>query len=359
MVKNIAELKIELMSLGMRSEPGAFKGRKRGAGPAGGRFFQFKDDSCANVPLWPHFTTKSPYELRDNLVYLNNSLFDEVMLLPVPQFHSKLTSDNIPMRKIALLHGTDCVASTVVQSCMYWKEHCPCQFCGIELSLHSGDTTAVKTPQQLREVIGAAIAEGVCKHITLTIGSVPSPDKGATIYSKILQEIKQYYDIPIHVQLEPPEDTKYLEQLHESGADTVGIHIESFDLKVLHTVCPGKTRISIENYKKAWQFATDLFGECQVDSYMLVGLGESDRGILEGSKLLLELGVIPYVVPFRPISGTPLEAYSSPSSNRLIDLFTQLAVLLHDYGVNPTKCKAGCVRCGACSPLTEAYKYLV
>jgi radical SAM protein (TIGR04043 family) len=358
MAKSIAELKIELLSYGMRSEQGAFKGRKLGAGPAGGRFFKLKDGSCVNVPLWPHFATKSPYLLKDNQVFFEDSLIKDLELLPIPNFYSKLTSDNIPMKKVALLHGTDCIASTVVQSCIYWKENCPCQFCGIELSLQSGDTIAVKTPQQLREVVGAAINEGVCSHMTLTIGSLPRADKGAAIYGAIIKEVKKYYDVSIHIQLEPPANIKSLEALHQNGADTIGIHMESFDPKVLQTVCPGKTRISIDNYKKAWRAAVDLFGENQVDSYVLAGLGESNQSILDGSKLLLELGVIPYVVPFRPISGTPLATHSSPSPHRLIDLFTQLAVLLRTYRIDPTQNNAGCVRCGACSPLTEAFKYL-
>lgn len=358
MSKSIAELKIELQSLGMRSEIGVNKGRRGGAGPAGGRFFRFKDGSCANIPLWPSFTNKSPYLLKGNQIFLNNFVLRDIELLPIPHFYSKLTSDNIPMSKIALLHGSDCLASTVVQTCVYWKKNLPCQFCGIQLSFQSGDTIAKKTPKQLREVVGAAIEEKICRHMTLTMGSLSRPDKGAAIYAEIVREIKKYYDIPIHVQLEPPEKIQFLEDLRDVGVDTIGIHIESFDDKVLRTICPGKVQISLEQYKESWKSAVELFGKNQVESYVLVGLGESDQSIIQGSKLLLKLGVIPYVVPFRPISGTPLENHPTPSSSRLLNLFIQLARLLRDYNIDPTKNKAGCVRCGACSPLTEAYRYL-
>ena len=358
MVKTIAELKIELQSLGMKSESGVIKGRKGGAGPAGGRCFQFKDGSSANVPLWPAFTEKSPYSLKNGQVYFNNSLMEDIQLVPIPKFYSKFTSDNVCMKKIARLHGTECIASTVVQTCQYWKNNLSCQFCGIELSLQSGDTIAKKTPKQLREVVGAAIEENICRHMTLTIGSLPRKDKGAAIYADIVREIKQYYDIPIHVQLEPPENLQSLEDLQQIGVDTVGIHLESFDNNILQVVCPGKVQIPFEKYKDAWKSAVQLFGENQVDSYLLVGLGESDQSILEGCAVLLQLGVIPYVVPFRPIPGTPLEASSTPSPTRLLRLFTQIAQQLRDFGVDPTKNKAGCVRCGDCSPLTEAYKYL-
>ncbi|HUX98335.1 MAG TPA: MSMEG_0568 family radical SAM protein [Candidatus Deferrimicrobium sp.] len=357
MNRSIAELKIDLLSQGMKTDIEA-KGRKGGAGPAGGRFFHLKDGSCVNVPLWSLFTEKSPYILQEGKVFFNNVQVENIQLIPIPKFYSKFTSDHIPMKKVALLHGTDCIASTVVQKCIYWQKNLPCQFCGIELSLKSGDTIVKKTPNQLREVVGAAIEENVCQHMTLTIGSLARPDKGAAIYADIVREIKQYYEIPIHVQLEPPKSTKYLEDLYKIGVDTMGIHIESFDQNVLRTVCPGKIQIALNKYTDAWKSAVELFGECQVESYILVGIGESDQSVLKGAEFLSSLGVIPYIVPFRPISGSILENNPSPSFSRLLNLFTQIAQLLRDSGMDPLKNSAGCVRCGACSPLTEAYKYL-
>jgi radical SAM protein (TIGR04043 family) len=357
MEKSIAELKIELLSMGMRSE-GIFKGRKGGAGPTGGRFFRLKDGSCVNVPLLPEFTKTSPYSLNNDQVFLNNILVNDIQLIPTPNFYSRKTSDHFPMRKIALLHGTDCIASTVIQTCNYWRKNLACHFCGVELSLRSGDTFVVKSPQQLRDVVGAAIEEKVCRHMTLTIGSPSTIDKGAAVYITIVKEIKQYYDIPIHVQLETPSDMKWLKALHENAIDTIGIHIESFDKCVLHTICPGKAQIPSEKYETAWKSAVELFGEYQVDSYIILGLGESDASVIKGAETLLRMGVIPYIVPFRPISGTPLASHPTPAPSRVINIFTQVAQMMRDYGVDPMKNKAGCVRCGACSPLTEAVKYL-
>lgn len=357
MEKSIAELKIELLSMGIRSQ-GIDKGRKGGAGPAGGRFFRLKDNSCVNAPLWPNYTERSPYYLHNDQVFFNDTPLDDVHLISTPNFYSRSTSDKIPMKKIALLHGLNCIASTIIQTCIYWKKHLSCQFCGIELSLQAGETIPIKKPQQLREVVGVAIEEKVCRHMTLTIGSLPRDDKGAAFYINVVKEIKQYYDIPIHVQLEPPKYKKYLENLQKNEVDTIGIHIESFDSNVLQTICPGKVQISLGEYEDAWKTAFMLFGENQVDSYIILGLGETDLSVIEGSEFLLERGVIPYLVPFRPISGTPMEATSTPAPSRLIKVFTQIAQLLRDYGIDPTQNKAGCVRCGACSPLTEAFKYL-
>ena len=99
MVQSIAELKIALMANGMKSDAEINKGRKGGAGPAGGRFFRLKDGSCVNVPLWPSFTKKSPYSLKQSQVYYNDSILKDVELIPAPKFYSKLTRLNLISKK--------------------------------------------------------------------------------------------------------------------------------------------------------------------------------------------------------------------------------------------------------------------
>jgi biotin synthase-related radical SAM superfamily protein len=86
---------------------------------------------------------------------------------------------------------------------------------------------------------------------------------------------------------------------------------------------------------------------------VIAGLGESDESIINGSKLLAELGVYPFIVPLRPIPGSMLEKEKPPSPDRMRDIYEQVAVILHDTGVSQKKNKAGCVRCRACSALPD------
>jgi hypothetical protein len=41
--------------------------------------------------------------------------------------------------------------------------------------------------------------------------------------------------------------------------------------------------------------------------------------------------------------------------NILIDKYIRAAKLMKEYGVNPLENRAGCVRCGGCSAINEAY----
>ncbi|MFB0563735.1 MAG: MSMEG_0568 family radical SAM protein [Candidatus Lokiarchaeia archaeon] len=353
-------LKTEILCKGVKTEKSIEKGRRVGAGPAGGRYLVLPNNSVVNTPLWPHFANRSNFILRELdygwSLFKNGDKITDVELINPPKFYSRKTLSGQPMYKIALLHGKDCVATTLLQSCVYWSTGNGCKFCGIELSLRIGSTVLRKSPGDLVEVTGAAIEEGVCNHITLTTGTPGTPDRGAKLLAEVTKELKSHYEIPIHVQLEPPK-AGYLELLADVGADTVGIHIENFDRMVLKRVCPGKAKVSFEEYLNAWREAVELFGEAQVSTYVIAGLGEDDQSILEGVETIVRLGVIPFLVPFRPILGTEFENRNPPSADRMIPLYEKVAGILSDYNLDPSRNLAGCVRCGACSSILEAFTY--
>jgi len=352
---NTARLKTELLCLGARTRENIDKGRKGGAGPTGGRYFTLPDETCIEIPLQARFTKDSPFTLvqTDGRWHILRGArqLTEVKPIPRPRFYEKTTSDGLPMRKVAVLHGKDCLASTVYSKCIYWSRGRQCKFCGIEIG-HS-ERLILKQPRQLSEVAEEAFREGAAEHITLTTGTPPGQDKGAMMLAEVTEKIKERVNIPVHVQLEPPKNTKSLEKLRDAGADTVGIHVESFDKKVLSEVCPMKA--GLEDYFKAWKNAVELFGEGQVSTFIIAGLGEKDESILRGAEKSASMGVIPYLLPLRPIIGTAFENESPPSPERMIPLYRGVCQTLKNYGLDPRKNRAGCVRCGACSSLTEAF----
>ncbi|MEM3586158.1 MAG: MSMEG_0568 family radical SAM protein [Candidatus Jordarchaeaceae archaeon] len=355
---NLFKLKTELLCKGVRVEGSIEKGRKYGAGPAGGRYLVLPNNSVVNVPLWPAFADRSDIVLSgfdsNWALFRNENKITDVELVTTPKFYSRKTQSGHLMCKVALIHGKDCLATTLLQRCVHWSEGSGCKFCGIELSLKDKATLLRKNSRDLVEVVGTAIEEGVCRHITLTTGTPNTPDKGAKIFAKVTKEIKGSYKIPIHVQLEPPGE-KYLELLAEVEVDTVGIHIENFDRIILKQVCPGKAKVSFEEYLNAWRKAVELFGEAQVSTYIIAGLGENDESILDGVEKVVSLSVIPFLVPFRPILGTEFEQRSPPSAKRMIHLYEKTAETLRDYGLDPSKNLAGCVHCGACSSILDAF----
>ena len=77
---------------------------------------------------------------------------------------------------------------------------------------------------------------------------------------------------------------------------------------------PGKASVPLARYFDAFAAAVPVFGRGQVSTYILAGLGDTPEAILDISRKLIALGVYPFVVPFVPISGTPLESHPAPTA---------------------------------------------
>jgi radical SAM protein (TIGR04043 family) len=337
-------------------------GRKGGAGPLGGRYFLFENGFIVNAALW-NSTQKTNFVIKES----NNGYFEiydmknkvehsRLKLVQNPRYYNPeyITSDGIPMKKIALVHGIDCLSSTIYQRCVYHGCGEGCKFCGIELSLESGATIEEKNSVQMSEVIAAAKEEGRCNHMTLTSGTDETTDKGAKRYIELLKGIKENYPkLPLHVQIEALDDMSYIDELKNAGAATIGIHLEVLDQNIRNTITPGKSRIRYDLFKKNWEHALEVFGKNQVSSYLLTGFGESPDDFIQGAERVISIGVIPYITPVRSIPG--VKDLPSSNTSSMIEIYTKAAKLMKEYGVNPLKSKAGCVRCGGCSAIKEAF----
>ena len=343
----------DILSLGVRV-PADINGRRSGAGPAEGRALMV-GDLAVNASISSPYSAASPYSLRVGPkgydLYKNERSVGPVSVVPEPAFLGRKTSDGIDYRKIALLHGRDCLASTVLQTCCHWRRAEHCSFCATEVSLKNGMTLARKTPLQLAEVAAAAKALSQVSHVVLTAGTAEPPGSEIAYLAACADAVKQASGLPVHVQFAPPADLTWMDALYEAGVDTVGIHIESFDAATLARVAPAKARIGLPHYRKAWRRAVALFGPNQVSSFLIAGLGEPAASHLQGSQWLADLGVYPFLVPLRPISGSGCGLALPPPADVMRPLYEAVADLLARKGLSAAACKAGCVRCGACSAL--------
>ncbi|NVM44856.1 MAG: radical SAM protein [Candidatus Lokiarchaeota archaeon] len=338
-------------------------GRKGGAGPLGGRYFLFENHAIVNAALW-NDPQKSDFVVKENIdgyfkIYDNQNKIEhsKLKLVQNPNYYSPeyKTTDGIPMKKIALVHGIDCLSSTIYQKCVYQGCGEGCKFCGIELSLENDSTIEEKNHTQMTEVIAAAKKEGRCSHMTLTSGTDESIDKGANRYIELLKGVKNKYpNLPLHIQIEPLEDLSYINELKDAGADTIGIHLEVLDQHIREIITPGKSRMPYDLYVKNWERALEVFGKNQVSSYVLTGFGESPDDFILGTEKVISLGVIPFITPVRSIPGRKDLPTTNP--NVMVEIYSKAAKLMKEYGVNPLKSKAGCVRCGGCSSINDAYK---
>ncbi|EID79190.1 MULTISPECIES: MSMEG_0568 family radical SAM protein [Rhodococcus] len=300
----------------------------------------------------------SPYEVSGNRLLLNGTdMGVEIEPVRRPRFYDLDTADGISYEKIARLHGTNVLATTVVQTCIRYDPAQRCRFCSIEASLQSGSTIAVKKPEQLAEVAEAAVRLDGVTQMIMTTGTSAAKDRGARHLARCVAAVKVVApDLAIQVQCEPPGDLGTITDLRDAGADSIGIHVESLDDEVRRRWMPGKATVPLDEYRAAWREAVRVFGRNQVSTYLLVGLGEDPDELVAGAAELIDMGVYPFVVPFRPLAGTLAveDGAQAPSPALLADVTSRVAKELQAVGMRGADQKAGCAACGACSVLQNA-----
>jgi len=349
----LGQLITELQSKGLRVER-PFETRRGGAGPADAGMI-WVEGVAVTVPVGASYVAGSPFVLcREDEgwgIYRDGARVATADPLERPRFYDLATADGVPYWKIALLH-LDSLASTVLQTCTYWGTSDQCAFCGIELSLQADRTIAVKRPDQLAEVAVAAKELDQVVDVTLTTGSTAAPDRGARYLGRCARAIKQATGLPIEGQFEPPADLGVLDEVHDDGLDSVGMHVESFDPEVLARIAPGKARTGIDGYFRAWERAVEVFGAGQVSTYVILGMGEDPEVTVDGCRRAVDLGVYPFVVPLRPVPGSLMGDCMPPSADYMDRVYRQVAPYLVARGLGSGDVRAGCARCQACSAIS-------
>jgi radical SAM protein (TIGR04043 family) len=350
----------ELQSHGVRLvDPRAgHESRRGGAGPSDHKAMTI-DGMTVMVPVHTAPAFDSPYvvEQPDALgrsrISRDGIPLGDVSFPTRPRFYDRMTADGIPYWKIALLHSRDVLATTVLQTCIRYQSRTKtCQFCAIGQSLAAGRTVEHKTPAQLAEVAKAAVELDGVKHMVMTTGTPPGRDRGAAILAESAAAVKAAVDLPIQGQCEPPDEDFWFARMKDAGVDALGMHLEAVTPDVRSRIMPGKAQVSLDRYFEVFAAAVPVFGRGQVSTYILAGLGDTQEAILATCETLIGLGVYPFVVPFVPISGTPLESHPGPSPSFMHAILAPLASMLLAGGLKSSDIKAGCGKCGACSALS-------
>jgi radical SAM protein (TIGR04043 family) len=339
--------------------------RRGGAGPSDHKALTL-DGMTVMVPVHTAPAHSSPYlvEAPDQAglsrVRRGDTVLGEVQFPRRPRFYDLATADGIPYSRLAVLHGRDVLATTVLQTCVrYVNRTKTCQFCAIGQSLAAGRTTERKTPAQLAEVAKAAVELDGVRHMVMTTGTPPGKDRGAAILAESAEAIKAAVDLPIQGQCEPPDDDAWFTRMRDAGVDTLGMHLEAVTPEVRARIMPGKAQVPLSRYMSAFEAAVAVFGRGQVSTYILAGLGDTAEAILAMGRDLVALGVYPFVVPFVPISGTPLENHPAPTAAFMHSVLGPLAEMLVAANLRAGDSKAGCGKCGACSALSTYERRLV
>ena len=336
--------------------------RRGGAGPTDHKALTI-DGLTAMIPVHTIPAFDSPYVVEKPdpegraRVLKDGAFFADTSFPRRAKFLDLATADDIPYGHIAQLHGKDVLATTVLQTCIrYQSRKKTCKFCAIGQSLAAARTIARKTPEQLAEVARAAVTLDGVKHMVMTTGTPAGADRGARVLCESAEAIRAAVDLPLQGQCEPPENEAWHRRMKDAGIDSLGMHLEVVTPELRQRIMPGKAQVPLEKYFDSFAAAVEVFGWGQVSTYILAGLGDTEEAILAMAGRLTAIGVYPFVVPFVPVTGTPLESHPAPTADFMRRVLAPLARMILDAGMRAEDIKAGCGRCGACSALSAFEK---
>ena len=315
------------------------------------------DNMIVSVPYNKNNPYKSKYflyEENDKTYLTNNIIAIEVKPFPFqsPSWYDHKLTNGKCISDYIQMEGKDVLICSVTTSCCYFSKSEQCSFC----ALNGGNS--VSEESRIDAIIEAfkyiLKNDNSVKSINLTGGNLYTEDKGATQYINILKEIRSVSNIPVVVELSPPDNLALLSALYKAGATAIELNIEIWDEKIRKILMPGKSKISREHYVEAWEKSVEIFGKGNVGSGIIIGL-ENPNSSLEAIKAMIEVGCLPSILPFKPTEGAILENFKNCPPEDILLITNEAAKLLKEKKLSPIN-GPGCIGCGACTLESDMYR---
>lgn len=130
---------------------------------------------------------------------------------------------------------------------------------------------------------------------------------------KLIGAIKERTDLPISVSCQPI-NTENIRRVAEAGAERIGIPLDAATQNLFEKIKgvsaggPYTWRGQFELLKEA----VTIFGRDRVSTHLIVGLGESEKEMINIIQECVDIGIIPALFAFTPVPGTELERENQP-----------------------------------------------
>jgi biotin synthase len=180
------------------------------------------------------------------------------------------------------------------------------------------------------EAIESRAGEGKLLRVCVQSLNYPGFSKDASV---IASAISSKTSVPISVSC-PPMTKREMEQLRLAGVERIGLPLDGATPEVFSKIKGASVKgpYRWETHFKALNDALDIFGVNNVSTHIIVGLGETERDIVEITQKLHDIGVSPSLFAFTPIRGTKLGSLKRPGIGKYRRV--QLARYLISKGIS-------------------------
>lgn len=314
--------------------------------------FFLNDKFFVNVPISESYTKSSPYIIKIDkeqfVLYKKDIKVCKLTVLSSPNWYEKRTSNHTKMYDVLNVHNQNVLALTHYISCCYINAGKQCLYCSVESVGKSHLLNFDIRKQDIVETLREALKENCNYSLALSEGVKNNNDRGAKYFSSILKKISDDgLLIKSSVELAPPTNNSYIDLLYSSGASSIIMNMEFFDDKIRKTYCPGKGEISMERYIDALEYSVRIFGHGNVASVLIVGI-ESIDNTITCARLLLDIGVLPIIIPFKPYDNCSLN-YKKPTNPKALHLIADKMQQYIQEREFKSISNVACISCGACN----------
>lgn len=326
--------------------------RHKRAGLSQGRFFRLHDGeshTAVNAPVLEPFVERSPLHLEREhggyAVYHGSDRMVGATPFAWPEWYNRTTENGTPMSMVVSAHCDTSLYTAIYQGgCDYWQDDQMCKFCAMKI-----DQKAKWRPiESIIEVVKVALAENPAAEISFGGGTRLAPDKSARHKADAIAELKRHVDLPVCVEMAPPDTDDWLDRLKDAGLNSILLNIELWDEDIRRELMPGKSAITRDRYLSALAHSVKIFGPHQASSQIIIGL-EPLQDTLAAVRAVVDVGAIPLPVVFRPLPGTALEATPPPSVDDVMVVFSKTYQWMGEAQLAGQHAQSGCALCGACS----------
>jgi biotin synthase len=220
---------------------------------------------------------------------------------------------------LGLMHGKLDALPTTIYLLTYRADKCSanCGFCPqargskSRADMLSRVTWPTFPTRQVLQKLEGINEKGLIKRICIQALNYP------TVFNDVLslvKEIRLIVSLPIAISCQPfgEEEIKKLAQI---GVNRIGIPLDAATEDIFDKV-KGSLAYGPYTWKKnqeALKKAVKIFGEGQVSTHLIVGLGETEEEMVKMIQWCADNGVYPGLFSFTPVPGTALESGSQPS----------------------------------------------
>ena len=203
---------------------------------------------------------------------------------------------------------------------LHYEEGClgRCHFCGLSCLRKEGPKgkTFIRVDwplYPLEEIIERAKRNPQVHRVCISMITHPHARKD-TAY--VIRKFKEETDLLISVLVAPTliQNIESLKEMKDAGADWVGIAIDAATPELFDRL-RGKGVNGPHRWDHYWEvtgMAVEVFGKFHVGIHLIVGLGETEREMVETIQRGQDMGTHTHLFSFFPEKGSPMEGHPSP-----------------------------------------------